>query len=102
MDKATVSRAVARLLRLGLLTRKPDPRDRRLLALDFTPRGRRAYARLVRLARSWEAWFTDGLDAGDRACLEQLLVKLARRLADVPQPQFTLRPAAGRRPARAP
>ena len=88
MDKATVSRAVARLLRLGFLTRKPDPRDRRLLALDFTPRGRRASAKLVALARAWEAWFTAELEAGERARLEQLLARLVRRLAEVPQPAF--------------
>lgn len=88
MDKATVSRAVARLLRLGLLTRKPDPRDRRLLVLDFTLKGRRAYATLAGLARAWEAWFIAELPQRERARLMDALVELAGRLERVPQPEF--------------
>jgi len=80
MDKATVSRAVARLLRQGLLTRRPDPRDRRLLVLDFTARGRRDYARLARLARAWEDWFTAELGARERRRLLATLARLALRL----------------------
>jgi len=95
MDKATVSRAVARLIRLGMLTRKPDPRDNRLLMLEFTPRGRRAYARLTRIARAWQAWFTAGLAPREIARLEDMLGRLAARLDRVPEPQFAARKAGG-------
>jgi DNA-binding MarR family transcriptional regulator len=80
MDKATVSRAVARLIRLGMITRKPDPRDRRLLVLGFTPRGQRVYARLTKLARGWESWFLDELTPVERTRLERTLALLSRRL----------------------
>lgn len=80
MDKATVSRAVARLIRLGLITRKPDPTDRRLLVLGFTPRGQRTYDRLTSRARAWEAWFLAELKPSERAGLERILARLARRL----------------------
>jgi DNA-binding MarR family transcriptional regulator len=92
MDKATVSRAVARLLRLGLLTRKPDPRDRRLLVLDFTLKGRRAYAKLARLARAWESWFAAGLRGVEYERLVAVLAKLESRLDRAPQPSFGPKP----------
>ena len=80
MDKATVSRAISRLLHLGLMTRVPDPRDRRLLILSFTPRGRRCYARLTRIARKWESWFVARLSAAEHARLKRSLTKLTERL----------------------
>jgi DNA-binding MarR family transcriptional regulator len=92
MDKATVSRAIARLLRLGLLTRRPDPRDRRLLVLDFTQKGRRTYAKLARLARAWEAWLTAGLGRSERGRLLETLARLSSRLEREPQPSVDARP----------
>lgn len=80
MDKATVSRAIGHLIRLGLLTRKPDPRDRRLLVLGFTAKGRRAYVRLTRLALAWENWFLAELPAAERDRLQRTLAQLAKRL----------------------
>lgn len=82
MDKATVSRAIVRLLHLGLVTRTPDPRDRRLLILSFTPKGRRAYAKLTRTARNWEGWFVAGFSAGDRVRLMRALARLIERLGN--------------------
>ena len=82
MDKATVSRAIVRLLHLGLVTRTPDPRDRRLLILNFTPKGRRAYTKLTHTAREWESWFVDGLTAADRARLMRALARLTDRLGN--------------------
>jgi DNA-binding MarR family transcriptional regulator len=80
MDKATVSRAVARLISLGLVSRIPDPRDRRLLILGFTPKGRLAYARLTRAALAWEERFAADLRKADRARLLRLLESLNVRL----------------------
>jgi len=104
MDKATVSRAVARLLRLGLLTRKPDPRDRRLLVLDFTLKGRRAYATLAGLARTWQAWCTDGMTRLEQERLLDELAGLVQRLDTVKQPVFASNPrqAPARRAASRP
>jgi DNA-binding MarR family transcriptional regulator len=39
VDRGTVSAALNRLERKGLLTRQADPRDRRRVALGLTPRG---------------------------------------------------------------
>ena len=101
MDKATVSRAITRLLHLGLMTRVPDPRDRRLLILSFTPRGRRCYARLTRIARKWESWFVTELSPGERGRLMRTLTRLTDRLATAPGPYAKSRPALKRRSSRA-
>ncbi len=82
MDKAKVSRAVARLIRRGLLTRRHHPVDGRLLVLGFSPKGRRIYRRIARLAREWEAWFVTGLSTVDRRRLDQMFGILTRRLEE--------------------
>jgi len=89
MDKATVSRAVARLMRRGLLTRRPDPEDRRLLVLDFTPRGARTYRDLAALAQRWEAWLTEAMPRAARTRLVRDLALLTQRLDTMPQPDLS-------------
>jgi len=96
MDKATVSRAVTRLLRRGLLTRKPDPRDGRLLVLDFSARGRRAYAELARVAQQWEAWLTEDMPRSARSRLARELAQLTQRLESTPQPALRAAPRRAR------
>jgi len=89
MDKATVSRAIAKLMRRGLLTRKPDPDDRRLLVLDFTARGRRAYRDLAAVAQAWEAWLTDAMPRAARKRMTGELARLTERLDSAPQPELS-------------
>lgn len=96
MDKATVSRAVARLMRRGLLTRRPDPDDRRLLVLDFTTKGRRLYRDLAVLARRWESWLTEAMPRTARSRLVRDLALLTRRMETVPQPDFSAASRRGR------
>lgn len=100
MDKATVSRAIARLMRRGLVTRKADPEDRRLLVLDFTGKGERAYRDLAMLARRWESWLTEAMPRTTRTRLTRDLGLLIRRLDSVPQPDLSARKRAA--PKRAP
>jgi len=45
VDVSVVSRQVAQLEREGLVTRRPDPRDRRVSLVQATPAGREALAR---------------------------------------------------------
>ncbi len=67
----------------GLVTRRPDPEDRRRLFVELTPAG----VELLRATRARrEGWLTDALerelDAGEREALHDALV-LMRRIADV-------------------
>jgi len=101
MDKATVSRAIVRLIRLGLVTRTPDPRDRRLLVLGFTPKGRRAYRKLIHAAQAWQDWFVAGLGRAEQERLNRVLVRLLGRVKGGNGVQVAARRTDKRRSSRA-
>lgn len=81
MDKAKVSRAVARLVEGGLILRAVDPADQRLIRLTFSRRGRAVYEAIVPRARALEAELLDGLGPRERAALAGLLDRLLERAA---------------------
>lgn len=81
MDKAKVSRAVTRLVSAGLLARKPNRDDQRLIELSLTRKGRAAYDAIVPLARQMERELTEALGPGERKTLDRLLAKLYQRAA---------------------
>jgi DNA-binding MarR family transcriptional regulator len=72
----TASRAVDALVELGLVTRVPDPCDRRALRLEPTPKGGRELAeRRARVAAAF-APAAQRLDPGEREQLVSLLGRL--------------------------
>ncbi len=81
MDKVRVSRAVARLLAHGRVTRRTDPDDRRRAILDLTPEGSAVYAAVAPMVMAVESELLAELDAEERLLLDQLLHKLERRTA---------------------
>ena len=81
MDKVRVSRAVARLLARGRVTRRTDPEDRRRAILDLTPEGRAVYAQVVPLVLAIERELLGDLSVEERGTLDQMLHKLERRTA---------------------
>ncbi|PRY37742.1 DNA-binding MarR family transcriptional regulator [Geodermatophilus tzadiensis] len=78
LDKSTVSRQVASLVDLGMVTREPDPDDGRAQVLSTSAEGSARLARIreVRRAR-WEADMS-GWPAQDVATLGELLARLNR------------------------
>ncbi len=82
MDKVRVSRAVARLLASGRITRRSDAEDRRRVILDLTPAGRAIYEQIVPLALAVETELISDLTAEERAMLETVIRKLELRTAD--------------------
>lgn len=77
-DYTTVSRQVARLEALGLVSRRSSPSDRRVREAAITPRGKAATDALDEARRRmalamFRDWQTDDVDQ---------LVRLIRRLAD--------------------
>ncbi len=76
MDKVTVSRAVARLVASGRVRRRIDKTDRRSSLLRLTAKGRATYAKIVPLARGYEARLLAGLSPRDRALLDRLLLRM--------------------------
>lgn len=55
MDKSKVSRAAARLEASGLIEKRENPEDRRLLDMRLTAKGRDLIARIVPIADTYQA-----------------------------------------------
>jgi DNA-binding MarR family transcriptional regulator len=79
MDKVRVSRAVARLVRAGRVSRRVDRADRRRAVLALTPAGRAIHREIVPHARRVEARLLAGLTPAERAALDHLIGKLEAR-----------------------
>jgi DNA-binding MarR family transcriptional regulator len=82
LDASTVSRSIKQLEDRGIVERTADPADGRASLVQLTPFGRECLQaafgrRLERIRETLEPW-----SAEDRATLQQLLVRLARDLAD--------------------
>jgi DNA-binding MarR family transcriptional regulator len=75
MDKSKVSRAAARLESSGLIEKRENPEDRRLLDMRLTAKGRDLIARIVPIADAYQAQLTALLGPhaeGFRAGLQRL------------------------------
>ncbi len=79
MDKVRVSRAVARLMAAGRLSRRTDRMDRRRSILALTAAGEAIHREIVPHAERVEARLLAGLDEAERAALDRLLAKLEAR-----------------------
>jgi DNA-binding MarR family transcriptional regulator len=79
MDKVRVSRAVARLMAAGRLSRRTDRMDRRRSILALTTAGEAIHREIVPHAERVEARLLAGLDEAERAALDRLLAKLEAR-----------------------
>lgn len=78
MDKVAVSRAVAGLMEVGYLERRPSTDDARRSLLFLTKAGRDVYELIVPLALAEEERLVASLSAKDQAELARLMEKLAR------------------------
>lgn len=81
MDKVTVSRAVACLLKKNYLLRRRDKADRRRSILRLSKHGREVYRRIIPLGRELEARLVDVLSTEERRQLDGLLERLDARAA---------------------
>ena len=76
MDKVAVSRAVAGLMKRGLIERATDRRDRRRASLRLSARGRAMHGRIVPLALAYEARLCRALSADERRNFDGLADRL--------------------------
>ncbi len=76
MDKVAISRAVASLMKRGLVERAADPDDRRRASLRLTAKGRTVHAQIVPLALKYEAELYAALSPGERQTLNTLCDRL--------------------------
>ena len=77
MDKVAVSRAVAGLIEMGYLERRPSTDDARRSLLFLTKAGREVYDLIVPLALAEEARLVSALSEREQAELARLMGKLA-------------------------
>lgn len=82
LDGSTVTRQTSALEERGLVTRTPDPEDRRASIVDLTPSGRTRVARARRhrqglIGELFASWPSDDLDE-----LGRVLARLNATLAD--------------------
>jgi DNA-binding MarR family transcriptional regulator len=80
LDKSKVSRAAARLVADGIIAKRINSTDKRLLELSLTDKGRAIMSELVPLARDYETEILTKLPAKDRANLDRLLRRLDEAL----------------------
>ncbi|MEE9454512.1 MAG: MarR family winged helix-turn-helix transcriptional regulator [Paracoccaceae bacterium] len=77
MDKAKVSRAATRLQTMGLVSKKTNPADKRLLELSLTAKGRRMISKIAPLAQKFEVETLAKLSRTQRQALSAALEILA-------------------------
>ena len=80
MDKVRVSRAVAKLLKTGLIGRESDYQDRRRAILNLTPAGREIYRQIVPLMQDAEEVMLAQLSEAERDALTGALATIERCL----------------------
>jgi DNA-binding MarR family transcriptional regulator len=78
MDKVAVSRAVAGLIEMGYLERRPSTDDARRSLLFLTDAGTGIYELIVPLALSEEERLVSALSDKEQAELARLMAKLAK------------------------
>lgn len=81
-DKAGVMRVVDDLERMGLAVRRPVPGDRRVRAVEITPRGLELFDAAHVAAEPPAESLVAGLEEGEREQLTELLTRFAHPLKD--------------------
>lgn len=81
MDKASVTRALSSLGRLGFVDRQIGKLDTRAFDLYLTPAGKTVVARIRRLRDEWEKDIREGLSEEERSALTKLLRKAREHFA---------------------
>lgn len=98
MDKAHLSRIVARLKSAGLVARRTDPAHARRELLSLTPAGRRAFAELEAGTTAQLDALLASLDEGGRGQLVDAMQEIKKLLtaeAVQPQPALLRKPKPG-------
>lgn len=79
-DPFKVTRAIVALTEKGLITRKPDPRDRRRASLRLTPSGRAAHDVIAMSLSCMEQAILAGLTFREQILLFRILDKIDSQL----------------------
>ncbi|ABG39648.1 transcriptional regulator, MarR family [Paraglaciecola sp. T6c] len=80
LEKMPVSRAIAKLIRAGLLLQHPGSLDRRTNVLNLTSEGAKVHQHIIPLVKAQEERLLEGLSTQEREQLKALTVKLGQQL----------------------
>lgn len=80
IEQSTLSRIIDRMVRAGLVVRRPGDRDARRVMIFLTPRGRAAFRKALRIAFRHYEHAVAGLDEAE---LTRLIATLHRILENV-------------------
>lgn len=83
LDRATLSRAVGRLVEKGLLKRAQGAEDQRVQRLSLTRKAERLLEQLLPLAFEWEQRLLSTLSQSEARTLRRVLGKLEERLSAI-------------------
>ena len=81
LDKAQISRGVSRLVKLGLVTRKPNPHNSREILIALTAKGSAAYQTILDAAAAVNGTLLAAVTSARRKELDQLLELFTSRAA---------------------
>ncbi len=87
MDQVSISRAVAKVVSMGLVSRGSDPTDRRKAELRLTDKGTQVYEEVLPLARATEAVLLADLPKEKVAQLHEIMDYLMARAKIVLSPE---------------
>lgn len=79
MDKVRVTRAIARMIEAGLVSRQEDAQDRRFVSLTLTDKGMNVYDQILPLVQAREAEILAVLSPDELNALDVILRKLTSR-----------------------
>ncbi len=99
VTRATITGLVDSLERAGLVTRTPHVEDRRMTAIELTPRGQQLLLQLLPEHFRQMAWLMSPLKESERKTFVRLLSKVLRRAGEH-TPRAVGRPASAARAAR--
>jgi DNA-binding MarR family transcriptional regulator len=80
IDKATITRALDRLIDKNLISRVRSKKDSRLVKLKLTAKGKRTFAQIEEDALAWEREFVKGVRINELNSLLNILGKLDANL----------------------
>lgn len=80
-DRTTVTRFVDTLVRKGLATRKPDPKDRRRLLVSLSPSGRERFPEMLEHVGELIARSTRGIEQAEIDTTLSVLKRMIRNIA---------------------
>ena len=80
IDKSLVARKTRKMEVSELITREPDPDNRRQYMLKLTDKGEETYLLIVKRSNEWEALITGGIEEADLITTSDVISRIIENL----------------------